>query len=136
MPTHATTKPGNLMLLRAATTVQTVVVFVQAITAGLLLSARGHGAPHSAGAYTLFGVTVLHLIVAIVTWRRGGGGSPGPALYAAGFLVLTLAQVALGIAHVKIVHIPLGVLMFGLSVLQLVWIWSGGRATGAGAVRA
>jgi hypothetical protein len=135
MPTHATTKPGNLMLLRAATTVQTVVVFVQAITAGVLLSARGHGAPHSAGAYTLFVVTVLHLVVAIVTWRPGGG-SPRPILYAAGFLGLTLAQVALGIAHVKTLHIPLGVLMFGLSVLQLVWIWSGRRATGASAVRA
>ncbi|GAB3131917.1 hypothetical protein [Microbispora hainanensis] len=128
MPT-GTTKPGNLMLLRAATTAQTMVVFVQAITAGLLLSARGHGAPHSAGAYTLFGVTVLHLIVAILTWRPGGG-SPRPALYAAGFLGLTLAQVALGIAHVKTLHIPLGVLMFGLSVLQLVWTWSGRRATG------
>lgn len=134
MPARTTTKPGNLMLLRAATTVQTVVVFVQAITAGLLLSARGHGAPHSAGAYTLFGVTVLHVIIAIMTWRPGGG-SPRPILYAAGFLVLTLAQVALGIAHVKTLHIPLGVLMFGLSVLQLVWIWSGRRATDARAVR-
>ncbi|GIH48383.1 hypothetical protein ACIBK1_31685 [Microbispora rosea] len=128
MPTRTTAKQGNLMFLRAATTVQTVAVFVQAITAGLLLSSPGHGALHSAGAYTVFVVTVLHLIVAILTWRPGGG-SPGPILYAAGFLGLTLAQVALGIAHVKTLHIPLGVLMFGLSVLQLVWIWSGRRAS-------
>ncbi|MEU8171383.1 hypothetical protein AB0C14_00765 [Microbispora hainanensis] len=134
MPARTTMKPGNLMLLRVAITAQTVVVFVQAITAGLLLSARGHMAPHSAGAYTLFGVTVLHVIIAIMAWRPGGG-SPRPILYAAGFLVLTLAQVALGITHVKALHIPLGVLMFGLSVLQLVWIWSGRHATDARAVR-
>ncbi|WP_067175367.1 hypothetical protein [Microtetraspora niveoalba] len=127
MPTRTTTKQGNLMFLRVASALQTVAVFVQAITAGFLLSSPGDGAPHSAGAYTVFVVALVHLVVAILTWRPGGG-SPAPILYAVGFLVLTLAQVALGIAHVKTLHVPLGVLMFGSSVLQLVWIWSGRRA--------
>lgn len=125
MPT--TTKHGSLMVLRAAITLETVVVFVQSISAGLVLSARGGGALHSAGAYTVFVVAVVHLVVAVLAWRPGGG-SPGPILYAAGFLALTLAQVALGIAHVKAVHIPLGVLMFGLSVFQFIRIRPGRRA--------
>jgi hypothetical protein len=120
----STTKPGNIVFLRAAITLQTLAVFVQAITAGLLLTSPDRGVLHSAGAYALFFVTLLHLIVAILVWRPGGG-SPTPILYAAGFFVLTLAQIALGIAHVKTVHVPLGVLMFGASVLQLARIWAG-----------
>ncbi|MBE1588722.1 hypothetical protein ACFPOI_54990 [Nonomuraea angiospora] len=104
--------------MRIAITVQTVAVFVQAITAGLLLSLPGGGALHSAGAYATFIVTLLHLVVAILVWRPGGG-SPRPILYAAGFFVVTSAQIALGIAHVKTLHVPLGVLMFGMSVVQL-----------------
>ncbi|NRQ35475.1 hypothetical protein HII36_27130 [Nonomuraea sp. NN258] len=121
------TKSGHLGFLRIAVGVQTAAVFVQAITAGLMLAASTGSAPHSAGSYTLFVVAVLHLIVAIVVWRPGGG-SPRHALYAAGFLVLTSAQVALGLAHLTALHVPVGVLMFGVSVVQLMWIWTGGRA--------
>ncbi|NEE51206.1 hypothetical protein G3M55_42205, partial [Streptomyces sp. SID8455] len=45
--------------------------------------------------------------------------SPRPIGYATGFLALASAQVAVGIAHLPSVHLPLGVLMFGLSVLAL-----------------
>ncbi|MEO3875014.1 hypothetical protein ABGB18_40025 [Nonomuraea sp. B12E4] len=38
---------------------------------------------------------------------------------ASGFLALASVQVALGIAHIPSVHLPLGVLKFGLSVLAL-----------------
>ncbi|MEV4362492.1 hypothetical protein [Nonomuraea sp. NPDC049625] len=118
--------PTNLRLLRIAITLQTLAVFVQAITAGLLLSLPGGGALHSAGAYATFVVTLLHLVVSILVWRPGGG-SPRPIRYAAGFFVVTSAQIALGIAHVKTVHVPLGVLMFGMSVIQLGRIWDGRR---------
>ncbi len=127
MPSDTTTKQGNLMFLRVAITVQTVGVFIQAITAGLLLSSPGGGALHSAGAYGVFIVALLHVVVAILVWRPGGG-SPRPILYAVGFLAATSAQVALGIAHVKTVHVPLGVLMFGMSLLQLVRIRTARRA--------
>ncbi|MFF3666047.1 hypothetical protein [Microtetraspora malaysiensis] len=126
------TKQGNLTFLRVAITVQTVAVFVQAITAGLLLSSPGGGALHKAGAYGVYFVVLVHVVAAIVGWRPGGG-SPRPILYAVGYLVLASAQVALGIAGVKAVHVPLGVLMFGMSVLQLVWIRTGRRAYGAAA---
>ncbi|GAA4207200.1 hypothetical protein GCM10022252_70510 [Streptosporangium oxazolinicum] len=106
------------MLLRVAIILQTLALFAAPITAGLLLSSPGGRTLHSVSAYGVFTVAVSHLVVAILVWRPGGG-SPRPILYAAGFLALTLAQVALGIARVKTLHVPLGVLMFGMSVLQL-----------------
>ncbi|MGS2644922.1 hypothetical protein [Streptosporangium sp. LJ11] len=114
------------MLLRVAITLQTLALFAAPVTAGLLLSSPGGQALHSAAAYGVFTVAVLHLVAAILVWRPGGG-SPRPILYAAGFLGLTLAQVALGIAHMKALHVPLGVLMFGMSVLQLSQVSSGRR---------
>ncbi|MFC4011993.1 hypothetical protein ACFOY2_32500 [Nonomuraea purpurea] len=104
--------------LRVAIALQTLAVFSAPITAGLLLSSPGGRALHSASAYGVFTVALVHLVAAILVWRPGGG-SPRPILYAAGFLGLTLAQIALGIAQVMTLHLPLGVLMFGVSVLHL-----------------
>ncbi|WP_328809062.1 hypothetical protein [Nonomuraea montanisoli] len=114
------------MFLRVAIILQTLALFAAPVTAGLLLSTPSGHTLHSASAYTVFIVTLVHLIVAILMWRPGGG-SPRPILYAAVMFVLTSAQVALGIAHVKTVHVPLGVLLFGLSVLQLSRVPSGRR---------
>ncbi|OXM44030.1 hypothetical protein [Amycolatopsis alba] len=104
--------------LRIAIAVQTLAVFLTPITAGLLLTVPAGHALHSATAYTLFVVAVLHVLIAILVWRPGGG-SPKPIVPAAVFLGLTLAQVFLGIAHVTVVHVPLGVLLFGFSLVQL-----------------
>lgn len=106
------------MYLRIVIALQTMAVFAAPITAGILLSSPSGHVLHSAAAYTVFTVAVVHVITAILVWRPGGG-SPRPILHAAGFLALTLAQVALGLAHVLTLHVPLGVLMFGVSVLQL-----------------
>lgn len=112
------------MLLRVAITLQTLAVFLAPVTAGLLLTVPSGRALHSASAYTVFTVSLLHVVAAVLAWRPGGG-SPRPILYAAGFFALTLAQIALGIAHVKTLHVPLGVLLFGMSVVQLGWVWAG-----------
>ncbi|WP_436757837.1 hypothetical protein [Streptosporangium sp. V21-05] len=119
------------MLSRIAITLQTLALFAAPVTAGLLLSSPGGRASHSVAAYGVFTVAVSHLVIAILVWRPGGG-SPRPILYAAGFLGLTLAQIALGIAGLKTLHVPLGVLMFGLSVLQLSRLWpvAAGRSGG------
>ncbi|MEU8250869.1 hypothetical protein [Nonomuraea sp. NPDC048916] len=106
------------MYLRVAIALQTLAVFTAPITAGLLLSSPDGRTLHSVSAYGVFTAAVLHLITAISVWRPGGG-SPRPILYAVAFLGLTLAQIALGIAQVMTLHVPLGVLMFGMSVLQL-----------------
>jgi hypothetical protein len=99
-----------------------VALFTAPITAGLLLSTPDGRALHSVSAYLVFAAAVLYVVTAILVWRPSGG-SPRPILYAVGFLGLTLAQIALGIAQVKNLHVPLIVLMFGLSRLQLNGIW-------------
>ncbi|GLX99152.1 hypothetical protein GT755_34895 [Herbidospora sp. NEAU-GS84] len=106
------------MVTNVLIAVRTLVLFIAPITAGLLLTTPSGLALHSASAYTMFTVAVVHVIVTIVQWRPLGG-SPQPILYAALFLALTLVQVALGIAGVAVAHVPLGVLMFGLSLVQL-----------------
>ncbi|ADD40289.1 hypothetical protein [Stackebrandtia nassauensis] len=125
--TGTTTKPGSLKLLRLAITLQTLSVFATPVTAGLLLTTPSGHVLHSGSSYTLFFVTLFHLIAAILAWRPGGG-SATPVAAAAGFFALTLAQVFIGIAHLTTVHVPLGVLLFGLSVLQLAWVWNLRRA--------
>ncbi|SCK32954.1 hypothetical protein YW7DRAFT_02663 [Streptomyces sp. AmelKG-E11A] len=79
----------------------------------------------------MYGASMLYVIAAILTWRPGGG-PPRPILYATGLLVLASVQVASGVAHVTSLHVPLGILMFGLSVLALVQVLSarGSRSSG------
>lgn len=117
----------TVTFLRVAVALQTVTLFFQATTAGLLLSSSHGELLHGVGARVMYGASMLYVLAAILAWRPGGG-SPRPILYATGFLLLASAQVILGIAHVPSVHVPLGVLMFGLSVLAL-------AARGAGAGR-
>lgn len=104
--------------LRVAIALQTLAVFFQAATAGLLLSTSYGETLHGVGARVMYGASMLYVLAAILAWRPGGG-TPRPILYASGFLVLASVQVVLGIAHIPSLHVPLGVLMFGLSVLAL-----------------
>jgi heme A synthase len=106
------------MFLRIMIVLQTLALFAAPITAGILLTSPSQTALHSASAYAVFTLSLVQVIAAILAWKPGGG-SPRPILYAAVFFVLVLAQIALGIAGAKIVHVPLGVLMFGVSLLQL-----------------
>ncbi|QKV77447.1 hypothetical protein [Amycolatopsis sp. Hca4] len=106
------------IFLRGTIALQTLALFLAPITAGLLLTTPNGHVLHSASAYTIWTVAVLQVIAAVLVWRPGGG-SPRAIPYAAVFLGLVTAQVFLGIAHVTTVHVPLGVLLFGVSLVQL-----------------
>ncbi|MFB6819867.1 hypothetical protein ACFCV8_35590 [Streptomyces sp. NPDC056347] len=108
----------RITFVQVATVLQTLAIFFQAVTAGLLLSTSYGETLHGVGARVMYGASMLYVLAAVLAWRPGGG-SPRSILYATGFLVLASVQVVLGIAHVPSVHVPLGVLMFGLSVLVL-----------------
>ncbi|MFF2023691.1 hypothetical protein ACFVW2_18105 [Streptomyces sp. NPDC058171] len=112
---HARRRPS---FLRVAIAVQTVTVFLQAVSAGLLLSSSYGEVLHDVGARVMYGASMLYVLAAVLAWKRGGG-SPRTVWQASGFLVLASVQVAVGIAHIPSVHFPLGVLMFGLSLLAL-----------------
>ncbi|MFE0790348.1 hypothetical protein ACFW4T_34160 [Streptomyces mutabilis] len=107
------------LFLRTAVALQTLTIFLQAVSAGLLLTSAHGETLHSVGARVMYGATMLYVLAAVLAWKPGGG-SLGPVWHASGFLALASAQILLGIAHVPSLHVPLGVLMFGLSVLALV----------------
>ena len=127
MATQATQAAGanratarhRFSFLQIAVALQTLTIFLQAISAGLLLTSSYGETLHSAGARVMYGASMLYVLAAVLAWKPGGG-SPRPIWYASGFLVLASVQVVLGIAHVPSVHLPLGVLMFGLSLVALV----------------
>ncbi|MFF8726827.1 hypothetical protein ACF073_10080 [Streptomyces sp. NPDC015171] len=118
MAVQTTAHQRGFTFERVAIALQTMAIFFQAVTAGLLLSSAHGEVPHSVGARVMYGASMLYVLAAILAWRPGGG-SPRPVAYASGFLVLASVQVVLGIAHRPSLHVPLGVLMFGLSVLVL-----------------
>ncbi|GAA3950772.1 hypothetical protein GCM10022384_00750 [Streptomyces marokkonensis] len=117
MAASATTR-RRFPFLRIAIAVQTLTIFLQAVSAGLLMSSSYGEALHSAGARVMYGASMLYVLAAVLAWKPGGG-SPRPVWHASGFLALASVQVVVGIAHMPSVHLPLGVLMFGLSVLAL-----------------
>lgn len=123
MATQATTTVTanarrSASFLRIAIALQTLTIFLQAVSAGLLLTSSYGETLHGIGARVMYGASMLYVLAAVLAWKPGGG-SPRPIWHASGFLVLASIQVVLGIAHVPSVHLPLGVLMFGLSVLAL-----------------
>ncbi|MFE6960022.1 hypothetical protein [Streptomyces sp. NPDC057696] len=116
-PTATANARRSSSFLQIAIAVQTLTIFLQAVSAGLLLTASYGETLHSAGARVMYGASMLYVLAAVLAWKRGGGSRP--IWHASGFLALASVQVVLGIAHVPSAHLPLGVLMFGLSVLAL-----------------
>lgn len=109
--------PPRYLLLTA--TAQTAVLLVQAVAAGLLLASVPAGrTAHSAMAGGVLLVVALHVAAAVTAWRRGAVRGR-TVLHTTPMLLLTVVQAALGFAHVRELHVPLGVLMFGASVLTL-----------------
>ncbi|MGW2039449.1 hypothetical protein [Streptomyces virginiae] len=118
MAVQTTTAPGRFTFQQIAIGLQTLALLFQAVTAGLLLSTSYGEVLHGVGARVMYGASMLYVLAAVLAWRPGGG-SPRPVLHASGFLALASLQVVLGIARVPGLHVPLGVVMFALSVLAL-----------------
>ncbi|WP_030410559.1 hypothetical protein [Streptomyces sp. NRRL S-1448] len=116
--TAAANARRSFSFLQFAIALQTLTIFVQAVSAGLLLTSSYGETLHGVGARVMYAAAMLYVLAAMLAWKPGGG-SARPVWHASGFLVLASVQVVLGIAHVPSVHLPLGVLMFGLSVLAL-----------------
>ncbi|MGW6708035.1 hypothetical protein ACWGDE_24525 [Streptomyces sp. NPDC054956] len=129
---RTTAAQGKPTFVQVSIALQTLAIFFQAATAGLLLSSPDLEIVHGVGARVMYGATMLYVIAAILAWKPGGG-SPRPIAYASGFLVMASLQVVLGIAHMPTLHVPLGVTMFGLSVLDLGRVLSARMAQGSGA---
>ncbi|MFE9134482.1 hypothetical protein [Streptomyces sp. NPDC007355] len=119
MAVQMTAIRGGFTFPRIAIALQTLALAFQSATAGMLLSSAAGAVLHDVGSRVMYGASMLYVLAAVLAWRPGGG-SPRPILHASGFLVLASVQVVLGVAHIPSLHVPLGVLMFTLSVLALV----------------
>ncbi|WP_329280448.1 hypothetical protein [Streptomyces sp. NBC_00691] len=104
--------------VRVSIALQTASIFFQAVTAGAALTSEVGSTLHDLGSKGMYAMSMLYLLAAVLAWRPGGGAGR-PALHATGFLLLGTLQVVMGVYHVMGVHVPLGVLMFGLSMLDL-----------------
>jgi hypothetical protein len=111
--------------------VQAAMVFLQAVFAGGFLSGRtGLRYAHGVNAGLLWLVSVVLIVVAVVTWRRGR--SPGwVAAVASGLWVALEVQIAAGEAGMLWIHIPLGVAIFGIAVATVIGTRMGRSTTGA-----
>ncbi|MEV4224898.1 hypothetical protein ACBI99_34925 [Nonomuraea sp. ATR24] len=107
-----------LPVLRVVVVLHMLAMLAQAVTAGLLLSSPDGRQMHMLSGGVLLVLGLAHLVAAILVWRPGGG----PAMFVApavGLLVFTGVAAVLGVMGLKVLHLPLGVLLFGGTVMQL-----------------
>ncbi|WP_206641576.1 hypothetical protein [Nonomuraea polychroma] len=115
---HVAASSRTTQALRAVVVLHVVALLFQAVTAGMLLSSPGGRALHMSSGIALAVIGLLHLVVAVLVWRPGGGSARFIAP-AALLLVFTIVASTLGEMGAKTLHVPLGVLLFGGGVAQL-----------------
>ncbi|WP_220039757.1 hypothetical protein [Nonomuraea aridisoli] len=116
-----------LQALRAVVVLHVAALLFQAVTAGMLLSSPGGRALHETSGQALVVIGLVHLVVALLVWRPGGG-SARFAWPAAALLLVTVGAMALGMAGVTTLHVPMGVALFGGGLLQLTRVMAAARA--------
>ena len=121
----------TLSTFRVTVGLQALAIFTQAITAGLVVAGRPGAKPlHGTTATFALLTALLTLVAAILVWKPGGG-SARFTIPSAVLIVVMVVQSILGGNHVKAVHVPLGVALFGGVVVVAVQAWSGPRARSA-----
>jgi hypothetical protein len=107
--------PASVRAMRVVLWVLAVAVFAQAISAGLFLDGHdGWVGWHAVnGMLVLPLLAVTQLVMAMLVWRRGHGPAQ-MAIASVGLLLALLVQGVLGETGQVVVHVPLGVAIFGL----------------------
>lgn len=110
--------------LRVVTALTTFLVLVQPVYAGLFVTGNVLWlGMHSAGGVFIALLAIFQVVVAVLVWRPGRGPS-WPIWASVVFLVLVIAQMGLGFARERAMHIPLGTLLFAFALVMLVAVWS------------
>lgn len=117
----ASTRPGLVNAFKVSCHAATLLVLLQAALAGLFISGEESGAQdqHEVMATVLFLAVAVQLVLAFLV---RGWGQFRLMYWVAVLLVLSVAQIGLGYASEdntlpEAVHIPLGVLIFGLALV-------------------
>jgi hypothetical protein len=109
--------------LRAVSSVHAALVLIQAAFAGRFLAGDAAGLRlHERNAELILVVALVQLVVALLAWRPGRG--PGwPAGASLALLVAEVTQMGFGYEGRLAVHVPLGVVIFGLAVTLALASW-------------
>ncbi len=99
------TKSPVLLTLQLSAALTALLALVQTVLGSMILSGSWVGAHKMIGFVTL-AVSVVAAVAAFLWMRRGG--NKGLFMHAAGMVVLFVAQVGLGEAGARTVHVVLG----------------------------
>lgn len=117
--------PGwAVWMLRVIVLLIAVLVFLQPVFAGLFVTGDvGMLRMHSTMAGFINLLVFFQFIAAILLWRPGWGPS-WPIWASLAFFLAAEAQSALGYARTVSLHIPAGVLLFGIATVMVIGTWS------------
>lgn len=126
-PAHAATdtdRPGALRALRVAATAAVVVIVLQGVTAGEILSrSRIAVTLHFGGAFAVHICTGLTALAAFLLARRRQV-SWWPTGIAVAVFVVSFAQAAFGDLGLLSVHVPLAMLLLVGSAVVMAWSYA------------
>ena len=126
-PAHAATdtdRPGALRALRVASTAAVVVIVLQGVTAGEILSrSRIAVTLHFGGAFAVHICTGLTALAAFLLARRRQV-SWWPTGIAVAVFVVGFAQAAFGDLGLLSVHVPLAMLLLVGSAVVMAWSYA------------
>ena len=109
--------------LRAVVLAHAALVLAQAAFAGRYLSGDAAGLRlHERNAELIVTLAVVQLVLAVLVWRPGRGPA-WPALASLALWLAEVAQMSLGYGRVLGVHVPLGMAIFGLTVVLAIGTW-------------
>ena len=109
--------------LRAVALAHAALVLAQAVFAGRYLSGDAAGLRlHERNAELIVMLAFVQLVLAVLVWRPGRGPA-WPALASLALWLAEVAQMSLGYGRVLGVHVPLGVAIFGLTVVLAIGTW-------------
>jgi hypothetical protein len=125
-----TKRPGaSLWALRIVLLLHAGLVGMQPILAGYFLSGEADAMNiHGPIGSSLWMVSMLQLVVAVLYWRRGG--RLWPALLTVALLIAEVVQLAMGYAQNLAVHIPLGTAIVATVVTLTIWSFRPGARRG------
>ncbi|MQA83701.1 MAG: hypothetical protein GEV03_03455 [Streptosporangiales bacterium] len=122
-PTRVPPRPVPLAMLRSIITVHALAVSVQPMLAGQFLSGNFDMVEvHGVVALLVTLLALTQILFAVLLWRPGRG----PLWPVGASLLVFLAeglQTGVGYARLLSLHVPLGVAIFGIMLLLLVWVW-------------
>ncbi|MCD5347195.1 hypothetical protein [Agromyces sp. S2-1-8] len=112
-----------LTLLRFSLALTSVLLFGQAVSAGLFMG----GVPVAFGLHremaTVSGVALMVAILATILARALSRAPRWPIAATIGLLALMSLQAFAGFRSLVALHVPLGVVVILLSVALTVWVW-------------